>query len=222
MILIHWFIERISSGMKIMKKNSRNRIGNRFYEHLSYLLRGERRNDENHEWARDSSRHENARTQIWWQLKITWCILHILIVSAILIIFILLICLLLLYSCTPPLLRSSFATVKIFFKLLSHEGYFIFLANSSSIFFSRNYTVQRRRPHDARRHTPMNTRTQILSLWAPLNDWPGRSRDSRSHLGASLSTGTSPTIESIVPLNPEINLKKCEHLLQVEDLNPDG
>ena len=30
MILIHWFIERISSGMKIVKKNSRNRIGNRF------------------------------------------------------------------------------------------------------------------------------------------------------------------------------------------------
>ena len=30
MILIHWFIERISSGMKIVKKNSRNRIGNPF------------------------------------------------------------------------------------------------------------------------------------------------------------------------------------------------
>ena len=105
------------------------------YEHLSYLLRRERRNDENHEWARDSSRHENARTQIWWQLKITWCILHILIVSAILIIFILLICLLLLYSCTPPLLRSSFATVKIFFKLLSHEGYFIFLQIHLAYFF---------------------------------------------------------------------------------------
>ena len=30
MILIHWFIERVFSGTKIVKKNSRNRIGNRF------------------------------------------------------------------------------------------------------------------------------------------------------------------------------------------------
>jgi hypothetical protein len=29
--------------------------------------------------------------------------------------------------------------------------------------------------------------------------------------GASLSTRTSPTNESIAPLNPEINLRKCEH-----------
>jgi hypothetical protein len=39
--------------------------------------------------------------------------------------------------------------------------------------------------------------------------------------GASLSTGTSPTTESIAPLNPEINSRKCEHPCQVEDLNPD-
>jgi hypothetical protein len=40
--------------------------------------------------------------------------------------------------------------------------------------FFENYTVQRI-------HS-MNTRTQILSLWAPLKDWaPDRPGDSRSH-----------------------------------------
>ena len=39
--------------------------------------------------------------------------------------------------------------------------------------------------------------------------------------GASLSTGTSPTTESTMPLNPRINPGKCEHPCQVEDLNPD-
>jgi len=41
-------------------------------------------------------------------------------------------------------------------------------------------------------------------------------------MGASLSTGTSPTTESIAPLNPGINPGKCEHPCQVEDLNPTG
>jgi hypothetical protein len=40
--------------------------------------------------------------------------------------------------------------------------------------------------------------------------------------GASLSTGTSPTTESIAPLNPGINPGKYEHPCQVEDLNPGG
>ena len=40
--------------------------------------------------------------------------------------------------------------------------------------------------------------------------------------GTSLSTGTSPTIEIIVPLNPIINLEKYEHTCQVKNLNPDG
>jgi hypothetical protein len=31
----------------------------------------------------------------------------------------------------------------------------------------------------------------------------------------------SPTIESIAPLNPEINPGKYEHPCQVKDLNPD-
>jgi hypothetical protein len=39
---------------------------------------------------------------------------------------------------------------------------------------------------------------------------------------ASLSTGTSPTTESIVSLNPEINLGKCEHPYRVENLNLGG
>ena len=39
---------------------------------------------------------------------------------------------------------------------------------------------------------------------------------------ASLTTGTSPTIESIAPLNPGINLRKYEHPCQIKDLNPDG
>jgi hypothetical protein len=40
--------------------------------------------------------------------------------------------------------------------------------------------------------------------------------------GASLSTGTSPTTESIAPLKPRINPEKCEHPCQVKDLNPGG
>jgi hypothetical protein len=40
--------------------------------------------------------------------------------------------------------------------------------------------------------------------------------------GASLSTGTSPTNESIAPLNPGINPEKCEHTCQVDDLNLGG
>jgi hypothetical protein len=40
-------------------------------------------------------------------------------------------------------------------------------------------------------------------------------------IGASLSTGTSPTTESVAPLNPEISSEKYEHPCQVEDLNPD-
>jgi hypothetical protein len=38
--------------------------------------------------------------------------------------------------------------------------------------------------------------------------------------GVSLSTGTSPTIESITLLIPRINPEKYEHPYQVEDLNP--
>jgi hypothetical protein len=40
--------------------------------------------------------------------------------------------------------------------------------------------------------------------------------------GASLSTGTSPTIESTMSLNPRINPEKCEHPCKAEDLNPGG
>ena len=38
--------------------------------------------------------------------------------------------------------------------------------------------------------------------------------------GASQSTATSPTTESIVPLNPRINQEKFKYLCQVEDLEP--
>jgi hypothetical protein len=38
--------------------------------------------------------------------------------------------------------------------------------------------------------------------------------------GASLSTGTSPTAKNTTPLNSGINLEKCEHLCQIDDLNP--
>jgi hypothetical protein len=65
------------------------------------------------------------------------------------------------------------------------------------------------RPEHAHTLTPMNTRTQTLPLWAPPT-------------GASLSTETSPTTESIAPLNPVINSEKCEHPCQVGDLNPGG
>ena len=37
-----------------------------------------------------------------------------------------------------------------------------------------------------------------------------------------LSTGTSPTTESVAPLNPKINSEKYEHPCQVENLNPGG
>ena len=38
--------------------------------------------------------------------------------------------------------------------------------------------------------------------------------------GVSLSTETSPTIESTTPLNPKINAEKYKHLCQVEEFNP--
>jgi hypothetical protein len=40
--------------------------------------------------------------------------------------------------------------------------------------------------------------------------------------GASPSTGTSPTIESVTPLNPRIKPEKCDYPCQVEDLNLGG
>ena len=40
--------------------------------------------------------------------------------------------------------------------------------------------------------------------------------------GASLSTGTLSTTESIAPLNLGINPRKYEHSCQVENLNLDG
>jgi hypothetical protein len=40
--------------------------------------------------------------------------------------------------------------------------------------------------------------------------------------GASLSTGMSPTTESIAPLNPVINPGKGEHPCEVDDLNMGG
>jgi hypothetical protein len=45
--------------------------------------------------------------------------------------------------------------------------------------------------------------------------------DLEIHEVTTLSTGTLPTIESIVSLNPELNPGKYEHPYQVEDLNPD-
>jgi hypothetical protein len=39
--------------------------------------------------------------------------------------------------------------------------------------------------------------------------------------GASLSTGTSPTTETIKPINLGINSEKYEHPYQIENLNPD-
>jgi hypothetical protein len=74
------------------------------------------------------------------------------------------------------------------------------------------------------RLTPMNTRTHTLSPWAPLKNWVGLANLEINEVttGALLSTGTSPTTERIVPLNPGINPGKCEHPCQVGDLNPGG
>jgi hypothetical protein len=68
----------------------------------------------------------------------------------------------------------------------------------------------------------MNTRTQTL-LYEHLR----RTElvDLEIHevsTGASLSTETSPTTESIVPLNPEINPEKYDHPCQVENINLGG
>ena len=64
-----------------------------------------------------------------------------------------------------------------------------------SIYFFKNYTVQRTRPQHARTLTPMNTRTQTLPLWAPPKDWaPADLKILEVTTGASLSTETSFTI----------------------------
>ena len=56
----------------------------------------------------------------------------------------------------------------------------------------------------AHTHTPMNTRTQTLPLWASFKTEPANLRDYEVITGASLSTGTSPPTECTTPLNPRI------------------
>jgi hypothetical protein len=82
------------------------------------------------------------------------------------------------------------------------------------------YTVQRGRPQHVRTLTPINARTQILPYERLRRT---ESADLEIHevsTGVSLSTKTSPTTESIAPLNPKINLEKYEHSYQVKNLNP--
>jgi hypothetical protein len=80
-----------------------------------------------------------------------------------------------------------------------------------SSFFLRITQYQADAQH-ARTLISINTRTQTLPLWAlPKNDWAGRSRDSRSHHRRLAVDGDVATTESIAPLNPRINLGKCEY-----------
>jgi len=89
----------------------------------------------------------------------------------------------------------------------------------SRIFFE-NYTLQPRRPH-THAHSPLWTHIRKLYLYEHLRRTePADLEIHEVTIGTSLSTGTSPTTESIAPLNPRINLGKHEHLCQVEDLNP--
>jgi hypothetical protein len=62
------------------------------------------------------------------------------------------------------------------------------------------HTVQRRRSQHARTLTPMNTRTQILPLWAPPNDW------APTHHWHLVVDGN--IAYHLTPENPEINLGK--------------
>ena len=67
--------------------------------------------------------------------------------------------------------------------------------------------------------TTINTRTQPYSYEHLRRTMPTDLEIHEVTTGASLSTGT---YESMSLLNPEINLEKCEHPCQVEDLNPGG
>jgi hypothetical protein len=72
-------------------------------------------------------------------------------------------------------------------------------------------------------HTyPTNTSTLTLPYEHLQSTEPTGLEIHEVTVGASLSTGTSPTTESIAPINPEINSGKSEHPYQVGDLNPDG
>jgi hypothetical protein len=85
------------------------------------------------------------------------------------------------------------------------------------MFFLRNPVTDA----DAHKHerilTPMNTYTHTLSLGAPPKNrvGPANLEIDEVTTGASLSTSTSSTTESIASLNPKINPKKCKHPCQI-------
>jgi hypothetical protein len=71
--------------------------------------------------------------------------------------------------------------------------------------FFENYTVQHRYSQHLRTLTPINTRTQTLPYEHLRRTEPANLEIHKVTIGASLSMGTSPTTESIEPLNPRIN-----------------
>jgi hypothetical protein len=88
--------------------------------------------------------------------------------------------------------------------------------------FFENYTVQLRRPQHACTLIPINTRTQILPLWAPPKHWVSRSRDLQSHdrhLGVDGDVAYHWNHSTVKSWK---NPGKCEHPCQVENLNPGG
>ncbi len=77
----------------------------------------------------------------------------------------------------------------------------LWLQFCSYVFFFFNYTVQRR--HSQRTHTHPYKHTHAnLTLISIFKDWAKEIlKIDEVTIGASLSTGTSPTIKSIKPLN---------------------
>jgi len=72
--------------------------------------------------------------------------------------------------------------------------------------------------------TPINARMQPLPLWAPPKNQVGPANLEIEEVttGASLSTSTLPTTESIALLNLGINPEKYEYPCQVKDLTRVG
>ena len=77
--------------------------------------------------------------------------------------------------------------------------------------------------HNTHAHSPLWTHVRKPYLYEHLRRTePADLEIHKVTTGTSLSTETSPTTESIAPLNPGINPEKYEHPCQVKDLNPNG
>lgn len=77
----------------------------------------------------------------------------------------------------------------------------ITIVSKNNVFL--DYIVQLRHSQRMRTHTPINTCTQTLTLWAYSKTKPANSRDDEVTTDASLFTGMSPITECTMQLSPK-------------------